>query len=193
MKQRDTWQVMCIRRQQLGSFFILLLCVDINMYYPDVTMSALAPQITSFTVVYSTVYSGADQRKHQSSASLASVRGIHRWPVNYPHKRPVRQKMFPFDDVTMDNDVSFIMSRQQWSAVEKHAPVGSIEFRYNVNQNSMAMHETRPLQMRKTIWIPSLNDTPYQPPPQLYTQAIPCNTIWHNVMLQLSCKFGESE
>ena len=41
-------------------------------------MSAMASQITSLTVVYSIVYSGADQRKHQSSASLAFVRGIHR-------------------------------------------------------------------------------------------------------------------
>ena len=46
-----------------------------------------------------TVYLGADQRKHQSSASLAFVRGIHRWPVNSPHKGPVTRKMFPFDDV----------------------------------------------------------------------------------------------
>ena len=51
------------------------------------------------TIVYSTVYSGADQRKHQSSASLAFVRRIHRWPVNSPHKEPVTRKMFPFDDV----------------------------------------------------------------------------------------------
>ena len=49
--------------------------------------------------VYWTVCSGADQRKHQSSASLAFVRGIHRWPVNSPHKGPVTRKMFPFDDV----------------------------------------------------------------------------------------------
>ena len=47
------------------------------------------------------VFSGADQRKHQSSASLAFVRGIHRWPVNSPHKRPVTRKMFSFDDVIM--------------------------------------------------------------------------------------------
>ena len=56
----------------------------------------MASRITSFTIVYSTVYSGAAQRKHQSSASLASVRGIHRWPVNYPHKGPVTRKMFQF-------------------------------------------------------------------------------------------------
>ena len=67
----------------------------------DVIMGAMAFQITSLTIVYLTVYSGADQRKYQNSASLAFVRGIHRWPVNSPHKWPVTRKMFPFDDVIM--------------------------------------------------------------------------------------------
>ena len=62
-------------------------------------MSLMASQITSLTIVYSTVYSDADQRKHQSSASLAFVRGIHRGPVNSPHRWPVTRKMFPFDGV----------------------------------------------------------------------------------------------
>ena len=65
-------------------------------HYDDVTMGAIASQITSLTIVYSTVYSDADQRKHQSSASLTFVRGIHRGPVNSPHKWPVTRKMFPF-------------------------------------------------------------------------------------------------
>ena len=65
-------------------------------HYSNVIMSAMASQLTSLTIVYSTVFSGTDQRKHQSSASLAFVRGIHRWPVNSPHKRPVTRKMFPF-------------------------------------------------------------------------------------------------
>ena len=69
--------------------------------YSDVIMGAMASQITSLTIVYSTVYSGADQRKHQSSASLAFVRGIHRWAMNYPHKGPVTRKIFQFDDVIM--------------------------------------------------------------------------------------------
>ena len=64
-------------------------------------MSVIASQITSPTIVYSTVYSGADQRKHQSSTSLAFVRGIHRSPVNSPHKGPVTPNRFPFDDVIM--------------------------------------------------------------------------------------------
>ena len=69
--------------------------------YTDVIVSAMASQITSFPIVYSTVYSDADQRKHQSSASLAFVRGIHRWPLNSAHKGPVTRKMFSFDDVIM--------------------------------------------------------------------------------------------
>ena len=64
-------------------------------------MGSIASQITSLTIVYSTVYSDADQKKNQSCASLAFVRGIHRGPVNSPHKCPVTRKMFPFDDVIM--------------------------------------------------------------------------------------------
>ena len=64
-------------------------------------MGAIASQITSLATVYSTVYSDADQRKHQDSASLAFVRGNHRGPVNSPHKWPVTRKIFPFDDVIM--------------------------------------------------------------------------------------------
>ena len=72
-------------------------------HYSDVRMGTIASQITSLTIVYSTVYSDADQRKHQSSASLAFVWGIHRGPVNSPHKWPVTRKMFPFDNVIMTN------------------------------------------------------------------------------------------
>ena len=70
-------------------------------HYNDVIMSTIASQITSLTIVYPTVYSRADQRKHQSSASLAFVWGIHRWPVNSPHKGPVTREMLPFDDVSI--------------------------------------------------------------------------------------------
>ena len=70
-------------------------------HYNDVIMGAIASQITSLTIGFSTVYSNTDQRKHQSSASLAFVRGLHRRPVNSPHKWPVTRKMFPFDDVIM--------------------------------------------------------------------------------------------
>ena len=67
-------------------------------------MTAMASQITSLTIVYLIVYSGTDQIKYQSSTSLAFVWGIHRGPVNSPHKGPVTRKMFPFDDVIMLTD-----------------------------------------------------------------------------------------
>ena len=54
-------------------------------------MTTMVSQITSIMVVYSTVYSDADQRKHQSSG-----------PVNSPHKGPVARKMLSFDDVIME-------------------------------------------------------------------------------------------
>ena len=75
--------------------------IALTDHYDDVIMDSIASQITSLTIVYSTVHSGADQSKHQSSASLAFVWEIHRWPVNFPHKWPVTRKMFPFDDVIM--------------------------------------------------------------------------------------------
>ena len=71
----------------------------LDQHYNDVIMSVMASQITRLTIVYSTVYSGAEHRQHLSSASLAFVRGIHRSPVNSLHKGPVTRKMFPFDEV----------------------------------------------------------------------------------------------
>ena len=75
--------------------------VETKFHYGYSIMGAIASQITSLTIVYSDVYPDADQRKHQSSASLAFMRGIHRGPMNSPHKWPVTRKMFPFDDVIM--------------------------------------------------------------------------------------------
>ena len=84
----------------------IYICSGLSSYFPrihynDVIMGAIASQITSLTTVYSFVYSEIDQRKYQRSASLAFVRGIHRGPVNSPHKWPATRKMFPFDDVIM--------------------------------------------------------------------------------------------
>ena len=67
----------------------------------NVIMSSMASQIIGVSIVYSTVCSGADQGKHQSSVLLAFVWGIHQWPVDSPHKGPVTRKMFPFDDIIM--------------------------------------------------------------------------------------------
>ena len=94
-------------------------------------MSAMASQITSLTIIYSIVYLGADQRKHQSSALLVFVRGIHRSPVNSPYKGLVTRKMFPFDDVIMlrtcswccgdDYDWIFDVPQQRISTVSSNS------------------------------------------------------------------------
>ena len=72
------------------------------IHYTDVIMGAIASQITSFAIVYSTVHSDVDQRKHQSSASLAFVWG----PVNSPHKWPVTWKYFHLMTSSCNNAVS---------------------------------------------------------------------------------------
>ena len=64
------------------------------VHYNDVIMITIGSQITSLTVVYSTVYSDADQRKHQSSASLAFVWGIHRDRWIPRTKGQLRRKCF---------------------------------------------------------------------------------------------------
>ena len=89
----------------------------------DVIMGAIASQITSLMIVYSIIYSDADQRKHQSSASLAFVWGIHLWPVNSSHKEPVTRKMFSFDDVIMHTFQNVAIKNIHWEVmVCKHFP-----------------------------------------------------------------------
>ena len=95
------------RRMQESLFWVQNI-IDILrfVHYIDVIINTMESQITSLTIVYSTVFPGADQRKHQSSASLAFVRGIHRWPVDSPHKGPVTWKMVSFDDVIMITEIA---------------------------------------------------------------------------------------
>ena len=85
----------CFLRNQIRK-----LCMS-HFHYDDVIMGAMASQIISLAIEYSTVCSAADQRKHQSSTSMAFLKGINRWSVNSPHKRPVTRKMFPIDYVIM--------------------------------------------------------------------------------------------
>ena len=84
-------------------------------------MGVMASQTTSLTIVYSTVYSSADQKKHQSSASLAFVRRIHRWPMNSLHKWPVTRKVFPFDDVIMIFGIFASTSLFQMNVARPHS------------------------------------------------------------------------
>ena len=95
---RDVMMLLWCRCNVELSFYCL---PSWSKHYNDVIMGTIASQITSLTIVYSILYSDADPRKHQSSASLAFVRGIHRGPVNSPRKWPVTRKMFSFHDVIM--------------------------------------------------------------------------------------------
>ena len=88
-----------LKRTFMNKYISIMIHISLKFV---LVMGVIASQITSLTIVYSTVYSGADQRKHESSALLAFVWGIHRGPVNSPHTWPATQKMFPFDDVIMN-------------------------------------------------------------------------------------------
>ena len=114
---------------------------SVNNHYGDVIMGAIASQITSLTIVYSTVYSDADQRKHQSSASLAFVWGIHRGPVNSPHKWPVTRKMFPFDDVIMSMFLAHYSHRlAQWTRRDTSGPFPQITHRVRKGSSHCFSH-----------------------------------------------------
>ena len=104
-------------------------------------MSAMVSQITSVSIVCSTVCSGADQRKHQSPASLAFVRGIHRWPVNSPHKGPVTRKKFPI-----------ALKTPVWSTPSGiYCIEGPCEFSTQSAEVRLAVSGGQPL---STLWLP---------------------------------------
>ena len=88
-----------------------------HIHYSDVIISTMASQFTGVSIV--TQPFAQTQGKHQSSASLAFVRGIQRWPVNSPHKGPVTRKMFPFDDVIMAQHCA-VVQRLHWLLINVH-------------------------------------------------------------------------
>ena len=122
-------------------------------------MNAIASQIASLTIVYSIVHSDADQRKHQSSASLAFVWGIHRGPVNSPHKWPVTRKMFTFDDVIMTRDTFFLASLfLAWPCLAKFCQVSScptcaLTWRFLVNYQKRYTYSGVVLMLILTLFI----------------------------------------
>ena len=105
----------CHHAKFVLSFGTAYLCND-NMWchYSDVIMSSMTFRFTGVSIVYSTVCSDADQRKHHSSTLLALVTGIHQWRVNSLHKEPVTREIFPFDDIIMttsDDRVGMMTTR----------------------------------------------------------------------------------
>ena len=123
-------------------------------------MGTMASQITILTIVYSTVYSGADQRKHQSSALLAFVRGIHRGPVNSPHKWPVTRKMFPFDDVimTVNSSSSIELPDPNWECSQtKLQKIGNKAIEYTGSYFTpvkVSSHDVSRLGVNWTYFLP---------------------------------------
>ena len=111
-------------------------------------MGAMASQITSLAIVYLSVYSGVDQRKHQRPASLAFVRGIHRWPVNSPHKGPVTRKMCPFHDVIVSTGTVLTSHKMfyrkiVWSLEASTLAAESIRIAFKSARRSAAIVITR--------------------------------------------------
>ena len=122
-------------------FSCALICCGYIMHYSDVILGAMASQINSLTILYSTVYLGLNQRKYHSSASLAFVRGILRCPGNSPHKWPVTRKMFGFDDVIMGQIYLVLLHWHRDSHKITPTPVTS-PWRIWVKSIGSELHET---------------------------------------------------
>ena len=105
-------------------------------------MIAMASQITGVSMVCSAVSSGADQRTHQSSASIAFVREIHRWPVNSAHKGPVTRKMFHL----------MTSSWNLWQWISLYFPVWMNDLRQNVDARNIGVFCYVPGSCWKTVW-----------------------------------------
>ena len=124
--------VLSVNQASVSKFSVFHLWCSMRksyIHYNYVIMGAMGSQITSLTIVYSTVYSCEDQRKHQSSASLAFFfflgggGGVHRGLVNFPHKGTVTRKMFPVDDVIMVVCSSMCSLYNFWTSVFLFYPV----------------------------------------------------------------------
>ena len=106
-------------------------CIVVQ-HYSGAIIGAMASQITSLTIVYATVYSGADQRKHKSSASLAFMQVIRRWPVNSPHKGPVTRKKVSIwwrhhDTIQIRNVHMSVLNDVLWDMGQVHLGICEID------------------------------------------------------------------
>ena len=122
---------------------VTMILTNDEIHYCDVIMGTMASHITSLTIVYSAVYSGADQRKHQSFTSLAFVRGIHRGPVNSLHKWLVKREMFPSDDVIMITLLffSFRMCDAMWNFSTREW--SKMRFLFKIKRNRIFDHSPK--------------------------------------------------
>ena len=175
-------------------------------------ISAIASQITGVSIINSTACYGADKRKHQSSASLASVSEIHRWPVNSSHKGSITRKMFPFDNVIMTIThwpwTHTMKHLEQWLNVLVHnlsrVHLTYSQFSQLIRRNIFGrMYSTDPFKFRWTtghirVQHSILSRSPvnwkYQSFPLLsYIFEVVCLRLWCNHVLSVaSCLSRES-
>ena len=122
-----------------------------SKHYNDVIMTMMASQITSLTIVYSTIYSNADQRKHQKLCVTGLCAGNSLGPVNSPHKGPVTRKMFPLDDVIMESSIcrQHIFKKMYFVTHWTHGKFGEILIKMQIFWLKQ-MH----LKMSSTKWRP---------------------------------------
>ena len=92
-----------------STLLLFTVSIILALHYSDVIMSATASQITCVSIVYLTICSGTDQRKHQSSASPAFVKGIHQGPVNSPHKGPVTRNKANLRDLIAATSLEILL------------------------------------------------------------------------------------
>ena len=136
-------------------------------------MGAMAHQITSLIIAYSAVYSDADQRKHQSSASLAFVMGIHRWLVNSPHKGLVTRNLFHLMTSSWDKLDRIIATQYSVTSVTSrkcnflyfYLHFRDVSFYWSVWQVSIGSNNDFPLKgdrpLTKPVVIPMMRSSPH--------------------------------
>ena len=130
----STWIYVSLNYVMFGTSktYSLLPWVVTN-HYDDVIMGAIAFQITSLTIVSSTAYSDADQRKHQSSASLAFVQRIHREAGEFP----ALWQMASDAEISPFNDVIIKITRRT-----PRVPTSPCLIWGRWNRNSLAIRQT---------------------------------------------------
>ena len=101
----DIWIALITKYHPFPSRTGVVIWWSASTHYSEVIKDAMTSQISSLNRLFK-----RRSKKLQSSASLAFVRGIHRWPVNSSHKWPVTRKMFPFDDVIMEMYKGYMMT-----------------------------------------------------------------------------------
>ena len=101
VNSRKKYQIANILHPRCLRLMLVQSKVTLYFHYSDVIMNAIALQIIGVSIVCSSVFFRRRSKKHQSSALLAFVSGIHQWPMDSPHRGPVTRKMFPFDDIIM--------------------------------------------------------------------------------------------